>query len=33
MRAAFEAGVEAKGVERGLLDFPAIFAGGSAYWC
>ena len=26
-------GVEVKGVERGLLDFPAVIDGVPAYWC
>jgi len=28
-----EAGVEVKGVEQGLLDFPTMIGGEPAYWC
>ena len=31
--AAQAAGVEVKGVEQGLLDFPTVIAGQPAYWC
>jgi len=33
LAAVFEAGAEVKGVEQGLLDFPATIAGQAAYWC
>ena len=31
--AVLAAGVEVKGVEQGLLDFPTTIAGQRAYWC
>ena len=33
LAAVLEAGVEVKGVEQGLLDFPTTIAGQAAYWC
>jgi hypothetical protein len=33
IEAVLSAGIEIKGVEQGLLDFPAEIAGVAAYWC
>jgi len=33
LAAVLEAGAEVKGVEQGLIDFPATIAGQAAYWC
>jgi hypothetical protein len=33
LQTVLTAGVEVKGVEQGLLDFPTTIAGVPAYWC
>ena len=33
LAAVLKAGVEVKGIEQGLLDFPTTIAGEPAYWC
>ena len=33
IRTVLGAGIEIKGVEQGLLDFPTTIEGESAYWC
>lgn len=33
LRTVLEAGVEVKGLQEGLIDFPTVIDGRDAYWC